>query len=199
MSFIINGKYNLTFVHIPKTGGTSITHWADENKKESSMLWIPDHPWYETVLEQDKHKNFSFTIVRNPWDRFVSMYFWISGTECLRLENGKEKFKKLIKNAPSTFELFVTESPKVVNPDYLFTSVTQQNRWIQPGVDLILRYENFEEDFVKIRDIFDDCVSPLPHENKTEHKHYREYYDDHTRKLVAKYFEEDIDTFKYQF
>ena len=195
-SFILNGKYNLTFVHIPKTGGTSISKWVE--KQDNSINLVYDHPWYEMIREQETVKNFSFSVVRNPWDRFVSMYFWVTGY-ALRLEDAKEKFKKLTKNAPSTFELFVKESPKVVSPDYIFTSVTQQNRWLQPGVDLILRYENFEEDFKKIRNIFDDHITPLGYENKTDHKHYREYYDDHTRKLVAKYFEEDIDTFKYQF
>lgn len=199
-SFILNGKYNLTFVHIPKTAGTSISKWVKE--KDSSLTFLYDHPFYEDIREHEQIKNFSFTVVRNPWDRFVSLYFWLSGPESSKEEISPEKFKELTKlvreNFP-TFESFVEEFPKMKQSKYNFESITPQNRWITPGVDLILRYENLEEDFKKIRDIFNDHTSPLPHRYKTKHDHYRSYYNDHTRKLIAKFFEEDIDLFKYQF
>ena len=39
----------------------------------------------------------------------------------------------------------------------------------------------------------------IPHVNKSSHKHYTEYYDDETRKLVADYYKEDIDMFNFKF
>ena len=34
---------------------------------------------------------------------------------------------------------------------------------------------------------------------KTKRDHYKEYYSEKTKKIVAKFYEEDIDTFKYTF
>ena len=39
----------------------------------------------------------------------------------------------------------------------------------------------------------------INHENKTSHQHYSHYYDDHSKKLVGKMFEKDIDLFRYSF
>ena len=39
----------------------------------------------------------------------------------------------------------------------------------------------------------------VPHINKSSHKHYTEYYDAETQKLVADYYKEDIDMFNFKF
>ena len=61
------------FVHIPKTGGTSVY-----NALQSTKL----HRSHEraVVLRSsyiDWNSHFSFTIIRNPWDRAVSWYYWM--------------------------------------------------------------------------------------------------------------------------
>ena len=37
------------------------------------------------------------------------------------------------------------------------------------------------------------------HFNKINRKNYREYYNDKTKKIIGKLYEEDVDTFKYTF
>jgi len=76
---IINSKYlsktPFIFVHIPKTGGMSVLN--------SMSCWDPIyHESIESDIDKIKEKKenpddyFKFTIIRNPWDRIVSNFFF---------------------------------------------------------------------------------------------------------------------------
>jgi len=78
------------------------------------------------------------------------------------------------------------------------TLSTPQVRWIEPGVTHLLRFENLENDFKIIQDIF-KCYEPLGTSNKIEHDHYRTYYNDETQQVIAEMFKEDIEAFGYEF
>lgn len=60
------------FVHIPKTGGTSI------RMSLKGMHLLKQHRTMDEVPEWcDIDDYFKFTFVRNPWDRILSLYFLI--------------------------------------------------------------------------------------------------------------------------
>lgn len=68
---------NLKFIHIPKTGGTSI----EESVKEHNLLWGR----FDTSLKGYKDISpwhcpqeispYCFCVVRNPFDRFISQFY----------------------------------------------------------------------------------------------------------------------------
>ena len=60
------------------------------------------------------------------------------------------------------------------------------------------RFERLEDD---ARVIFDrlGIRATVPHQNRSRHEHYRQYYDDHTRALIEEHFRDDIDAFGYSF
>jgi hypothetical protein len=68
---------------------------------------------------------------------------------------------------------------------------------------------NIIVDFVGRMERFKECWSDLckmikinysaPHINKSEHDHYRSYYNDHTTKIVFERFLKDINHFGYRF
>ena len=67
-------KYKCLFVHIPKTGGTSIESvfgWYSGHRGEQDHRTILE---YRKLLGTNFDTYFSFSIVRNPWDRAVSYY-----------------------------------------------------------------------------------------------------------------------------
>ena len=82
----------ILFIHIPKSGGTSIA---------SALIGKPSgHPYlYQYYLSNKEYtkKFYKFCVVRNPYDRLVSAYAHISQREC------NPEFKILFKEAEYQF------------------------------------------------------------------------------------------------
>ena len=98
---IISPRRNYIFVHIPKTGGTALataledramkddiligdTPKAKRRKARLKLLTAKGRIWKHSNLSDmagvvDPAGTFTFTLVRNPWDRMVSYYTWLRG------------------------------------------------------------------------------------------------------------------------
>ena len=69
MGLILNNRYKFGFVHIPKTGGRTLTHLLLKIKDSTE---VTSH--HGLSLLPDDSSYFYFTIVRNPFTRMVSAY-----------------------------------------------------------------------------------------------------------------------------
>jgi hypothetical protein len=206
---VTNGKKTVTFIHIPKTGGTSIHKWfrtmceyEPNGYTFNSFGTHNSHFGMVEVLNRTDDVGYSFAVVRNPYDYIVSLYrFFISvfpKWQVLRPELDWGFDTSWIKQ-DLTFTEFVEkleEWPTPLPKGYTFAS--PQTEYLYPKVDKILRYENLVDDFA----IIQNCVQfylPLGHHNKSDRGHYKDYYNDHLKSLVTHYFELDIDRFGYTY
>ena len=193
---MISKKHKFIFVHITKCGGTSVENalekyggeylWnRDEMTNENHQYIHPKHVLAEKYSLTKYWKNsFKFTFVRNPWSREISAYF----------------YRKRMTDFRGTFEEHLASTNFIVNPLHH----GNQYNWLvshngKMELDFIGKFENFQQDFNTICDKIGIPHQELPHDNKTKHKHYTEYYDDETREIVAEKYAKDIEYFGYKF
>ena len=67
------------------------------------------------------------------------------------------------------------------------------------AVDRILRYETLGRDFMDLCEALNASVDSLPGINPSERSHYKEYYDEYTRSIIAQVYVRDIELFGYEF
>ena len=202
------------FLHVPRTGGTSIRKSLGSSCE--LIVQAGDHEDMADIrrvigrnssIWQDYVK---FAFVRNPWDRLVSAFFYLSddGTNFVDKRVGNlyiakydKDFQEFVKNIVSWFD---APAPFVTYKHGKSPHLRQQVHFLcdEAGkVDLgfVGRYEKLEDDYEYITEILDLEVPPLTRELASEHRDYREYYDDETIDIVAKYYSDDISTFNYSF
>jgi len=210
----INHKDKWVFIHIPKTGGSSIRNalnplydltgplrWSRTipvSNKENKKLEQHDNIIKLDQYLKDKHLSidnyFKFCFVRNPWDRCVSMYHYFQHLVNIR-PNPTAWRDKVIRNCPDF--LSYIRSEQYFAPSLQVRQLIDKDNTI--NIDYVGKIETFQQDFDNICDKIGIPRQKLSHKNKTNHKHYTEYYDDETRDLVAKRCARDIEAFGYKF
>ena len=172
----------LIFVHIIKTGGTSIETMF--NQPLSDHRTVKE---YISTLGEDLYKQyFSFTIVRNPWDKMVSQYHF-----------NAEKFVP----EGTTFREYIRlfGEGRQISSYSPFHLPYIKNEYDEIKVNYIGRFEKLQESFNSICNEVCIEASLLPHEKKSGRTNYKDYYDEESRKIVGKMFEEEISCFEYTY
>jgi len=119
-----------------------------------------------------------FCVIRNPYDKMVSKYFF---------SKSELSFKEFCKKA------------KCVNINrYTINGRNQCN--------ILIRFENLKEDIIKICKILGikdyDIDNDLPNyksQNRNEKKHYSYYYDEETKNIVYNKHKSEFIRYKYKF
>ena len=203
---MIDHNRKFIFIHIPKTGGTSIDyHFKGSMQRHSCIKDYIDNLGSNLVEEY-----FKFCVVRNPWAKTVSHYNMVTQKKLAGGENTLKTYGKKI----HTFEEYVIENIDLkrlsgtefkTRYSHDFKTMDQLN-WIVDFkdnicIDYIIRFENMQQDFNVVCDKMGIPRQQLPHKNKgkSKHKHYTEYYDDDTREIVAERYARDIEYFGYKF
>lgn len=199
-------RYKIAFIHIPKCAGTSVNKWLEQFQMPER---ISAHPTLES-LKRTREIDFSFTIVRNPWDRLVSFYHFtknIRDPQGILIQHGitNQMLQDMFYHCNGysvwpSFDQWLRDLPNFKKPEIMKdfpTPMTQQHLWVN-GLDVVLRVENLEHDFRQIQEKF-NCLTPLPLENTSTHTSYQDYYTAETKDLVANWFADDIKLLGYEF
>ena len=180
--------YGCVFIHVPKTGGVSISNVLEIPRKYQGHTRLKDH-------KNHPDDYFKFCFVRNPWDRFVSCYFYFK--EYGRGDN-LDRHNGEIVNSFSSFDEFV-RSFSVENNKFRGLHFHDQIHFFDEKINFVGKFENLQEDFNFVCEKINVPCQKLPHKNKSNHNHYTDYYNDETRKLVGKIYSNDIEAFGYKF
>ncbi len=183
------------FVHMPKSAGASITHWAWEN--HANIFVEIGH---NSLAEYNKlHYDKTFAIPRNTYRRILSLYNWADYKYTKTLKKNLETSEnyKMAKRQQKYWRLgivpfcdYVFENPEV-------RSHHDQLKYIK-GVDLLVSYESLAEDFYKIQELFNSTV-PLNYtvHSRTSNLYVSELSTDFV-KCINRHFAEELDYFEYE-
>jgi len=179
--------HNITFIHNPKTAGTSISTWLDDNFVTKRGR---KHGHWEEVNEYFPDTVFTFGVVRNPWSRLASWYHFANPA--------KQTFEHWLTQRLSTSEAGLTFNPTLSWARNWYTIATPQSDWFGNNINLVLRFENIQEDFEQIKKIL-TCNIDLCILNANPQYDYRTLYTDDLAEIVRDIYIKDVIRYNYEF
>ncbi len=202
---LVSREKKFLFIHIQKTGGTSMSKFFKSNILDIEDYLKPHSP-FTLVQEPDYYHYYKVAFTRNPFDRLVSWYSMIIKKKnvCASVENMKNTIHKQVLMNSSTFSEFIFNCEHIRSNSGWKPFHNNQLDYItdtegKVAVDYIGKFEYLEKDMKKITEYLKLDKTELPHINRSTHTAYHHYYTDETKKIIAKRFERDLDYFKYTF
>lgn len=204
--------------HLPEDKLVYIRTWRGEDVygHESLANLLQMYPEFRSFMK--------LAVVRNPWDRLASAYFWVqgkpSGSSGLNSDDLSHvnSFDQFVREIYATYQRFKPEnkrkhpfhSPKTIidfsGADFIYPSQTAYLTDTKGKVltDILLRQEHLQGDLVQ-------ALSPLmglePNQfprltrvgPSSRPLDYTQLYSDETKSMVAEIYAPDIELFGYGF
>jgi hypothetical protein len=177
------------FIHINKTAGTSIGERLGIRRQshftvKEALAGIGLEKW---------KRAYTFSVVRNPWDKVLSQYRYRVAVNKDGLGEGRLSFTEWVERVyGDPIDLVYHNEPRVFmcQSDWLKTDEGKID------LDFIARFENLSADFRTIAGVLG--VEPtLPVRNARPAADYHAWYDARAAERVARWFQEDIERFGY--
>ena len=202
---MISHEHRCIFVHQRRCAGTSIccamgVDWSYDNADWHFMDSGPCS-YDGEVADQEYPLYFRFSIVRNPYDRFISGW-----TFCESHGTPHRSILEVLRDLPRPPTDDDDPRGQVVR-DWVHITRPQHEILLLPdgrlGVDYVMRYENLVADFAKVCNLMEIPQIPLPetHVNKESRDHYRTYFDTEpeAKKLLEDHFRRDLELWNYTY
>lgn len=192
----ISFKHKAIFIHIPKTGGQSISKMLKIRKGSRKHFYRysnEDEPTHYTIYQIKDRINiddfYKFTFVRDPYTRIISEY------------NHRIRSLGALGHEPTdyfmSFEKYCEELyrrwDEIKSVDHFYKShVIPQIDFVDASVE-IYRYENFADECEQLK-VNLGIDTPTPFVNRGN---YTTQHTDRTRDIIGELYEEDFKTFGY--
>ena len=201
----------MTFVHVPKTAGTSFTRWVVNNEIPHENMAM--HATAERVRQMWTDPGLVFAFVRNPYDRLVSYFNYVGQQSQRKLQAhaqghmGKKRIDvdlehSILRIYRAGFYYWLTQEasgkPTAMSRDKTFVNWRMPQVTWTKDADRVIKVEELCDQFAWIQGYF-RCASPLPRDNTSERGAYQDYYNRATRRIVVSMYEQDLDEFGYVF
>ena len=189
-------EFKTIFIHIPKTGGNSI-YEALFNKKSNGHI---RYSQYEKKNRKKFQEYFKFAVVRNPWDRLVSAFYFLKNGGITPFD---KKWAQDNIQEFNTFDEFVIGwlNKEKINSETHFKPQTywicDENKKIM--VDFIARLETIDQDFLFIANKIGSKNKTIKKLNASSRLDYRKYYSDRTKNIIRNIYKDDIELFGYSY
>jgi len=212
---MISHQHKAIFVHIPKCAGSSVEKLLAPERSRDAQVdyehlygWCPKRKIHlqhataqqmlemELVTESQWRDYFKFAIVRNPFARTCSDYYWMLG--------------KITK--PASFWEYIERrgrfTPVLADPesrDYRGDHLDPQRDFLcldgKIAVDFVGRFENLNADVGTVLEKLSIPDTRVPHleKGRKRYQHYSHFYNNRMRERVASLYAQDLDAFDYQF
>lgn len=206
------------YVHIPKTGGTFLSSYLEEAYGEKINIW-----GHRNIYElSNRARYFKFAIIRNPFDWYVSRYFYFGRKQLaekgVSIDSDSGMLGGAFRNKfPSFKEHLYWGAKENINGFWLsdrvrkmcyvrgrdtmnyygtLESLDELTEVISKecGIDASISIHDFSLNYLNERKI-----KTNPDQRMINHNHYSDYYDDDMIKLVLVKDAEIIKRFGYSF
>jgi hypothetical protein len=213
MPYFRKDDINILFIHIPKTGGTSLSFYfsskykiplnndclfrfIDKKKQFENNIIIDSslqHITYKQIVEYKKIFNVDFnnikiiTVVRNPYERIVSDLFWFKK---IHLNTSKEEVTDIIKTLIKSNEL-----DNHMIPQNVF--VTDKNNNLVENLH-ILRRETLTNDMHELGyEDFNLYMNVNSNKNANNKINYYDYLNNQSIEIINEFYHNDFILFGY--
>ncbi|WP_178968287.1 sulfotransferase family 2 domain-containing protein [Neptunomonas phycophila] len=190
----------IIYIHIPKAAGNALI-------KSLYGVSATGHDLLSRYKDNNESKfnlYYKFAVVRNPFDRFVSSFFYLKQGGIGFFD---DDFAKKYLSGIETFEEFVLK----INSDKKFEAAVMS--WIHfvpqidflsldgstIGVDRVVKLEQIND---SLSDLCTDLKIPLvemKRDNASKRAAYKEYYTPELKEVVGRLYEKDLNVLQYSF
>ena len=184
------------FVHVPKTGGEFVRAIVERHFDVSWRSYeagLSYHAPYSELPDEFRELP-AFSFVRNPWDCYVSIWAFLARRE------GPSPMRRAARDGFPSF-LAALQGRLAGGGGY-----AARHERMTSGTE-ILRYEDLRNELMRFLvghgiehpPAVRAAITEEPPVNRSSHGPYQDYYDDHTRRLVASECADIIERFGYEF